>query len=244
MSALRSYGLLVRWTGLRQKTFLPFAIIIQGLFSLGIVIGYPLLFPQIDARTILFIATAAPSITLITMGLVAVPQQVAQARTEGTLDYMRSLPIPRVVYLLADLTVQLLIVLPGVIFGVLVATWRFNLPIDVSPWVVPAVILVVLTATSAGYAMASLLPPLIANLMSQVLVVLVFMFSPLQFPADRLPDWLAAIHRVLPIQAMGEVMRGTLAPAEFPVSAGSFVLLGAWCVITFGISWRVLARRR
>jgi ABC-2 type transport system permease protein len=165
------------------------------------------------------------------------------ARTEGTLDYMRSLPIPRVVYLLADLTVQLLVVLPGVIFGVLVATWRFRLPIAVSPWVVPAVILVVLTATSAGYAMASVLPPLVANLMSQVLVVLVFMFSPLQFPADRLPDWLAAIHRVLPIQAMGEVMRGTLAPAAFPVAASSFMLLGTWCVITFAVSWRVLARR-
>ena len=162
-------------------------------------IGYPLLFPQIDARTILFIATAAPSITLITMGLVAVPQQVAQARTEGTLDYMRSLPIPRVVYLLADLTVQLLVVLPGVIFGVLVATWRFNLPIEVSPLVVPAVILVVLTATSAGYAMASVLPPLIANLMSQVLVVLVFMFSPLQFPADRLPDLLRCTHDRTPL---------------------------------------------
>ena len=39
MSALRSYALLVRWTGLRQKTFLPYAVIIQGLFSLGIVIG-------------------------------------------------------------------------------------------------------------------------------------------------------------------------------------------------------------
>jgi len=230
VSPFRSYALLVRWTALREKTFLPFAVLIQGLFSLGIVIGYPLLFPQIDPRTILFIATAAPSITLITMGLVAVPQQVAQARTEGTLDYMRALPIPRVVYLLADLTVQLLVVLPGVVFGVLVATWRFNLPIEVSPLVVPAVILVVLTATSVGYAMASLL-------------VLVFMFSPLQFPADRLPDWLAAIHRVLPIQAMGEVMRGTLAPTQFPVSAGPFVLLGTWCAITFAISWRVLARR-
>ena len=134
MSPLRNYALLVRWTALREKKFLPFAVVIQGLFSLGIVIGYPLLFPQIDPRTILFIATAAPSITLITMGLVAVPQQVAQARTEGTLDYLRALPIPRVVYLLADLTVQLLVVLPGVVFGVLVATWRFNLPMRSRRW--------------------------------------------------------------------------------------------------------------
>ncbi len=100
-----------------------------------------------------------------------------------------------------------------------------------------------LTATSVGYALASVLPPLIANLLSQVLVVLVFMFSPLQFPADRLPEWLAAIHKVLPIQAMGEVMRGSLAPAAFPVSAGSFLLLGAWSLGAFAIAWRVLARR-
>jgi ABC-2 type transport system permease protein len=244
VSVLRDYLLLIRWNALRMKTFLPFAVVVQGFFALGIVIGYPLLFPQIDRTTILFIATAAPSITLITMGLVAVPQVVAQARTEGTLDYMRTLPIPRVIYLLSDLTVQLLIVVPGVIFGVLVATWRFSLPIDVSPWIVPSVILVALTATSVGYALASILPPLAANLLSQVLVVLVFMFSPLQFPVDRLPDWLAALHRVLPIEAMGEVMRGSLAPAAFPMSGGAFLLLGAWCLGSFVIAWRVLARRR
>ena len=142
------------------------------------------------------------------MGLVAVPQMVAQAQTEGTLDYMRSLPIPRVVYLLADLTVQLAIVLPGVVFGVVIATLWFDLPLAPSPLVVPSVVLVVLTATAVGYGMAAVLPPLMANLMSQVLVVLVFMFSPLNFPADRLPDWLATLHSVLPIQAMGEVLRG------------------------------------
>jgi ABC-2 type transport system permease protein len=243
MALLRDYLLLVKWNGLRMKGFIPFAAIIQGFFALGIVIGYPLLFPQIDRMTILYIATAAPSITLITMGLVAVPQVVAQARTEGTLDYMRTLPIPRVIYLLADLSVQLLIVIPGVVFGIVVATWRFGLPIEVSPWIAPAVVLVVLTAASVGYALASILPPLIANLLSQVLVVLVFMFSPLQFPADRLPDWLAALHRVLPIQAMGEVMRGSLAPATFPVSGGAFLLLAGWCTVSFAVVWRVLARR-
>ena len=243
MPTLRSYLLLIRWQALRQKTFIPFAVVIQGLFSLGIVIGYPMLFPQLDRTTILFLATGAPSITLITMGLVAVPQQVAQARTEGTLDYMRSLPIPRVIYLLSDLTVQLAIVVPGVIFGVGVATLRFSLPLEVTPAVVPAVLLVVFTAASVGYAMASILPPLMAQLLTQVLVVLVFMFSPLNFPAERLPEWLAALHRVLPIQAMGEVMRGALAPGTFPLTAGAFAVLGAWALGSFLVTWRVRARR-
>lgn len=243
MSALHSYLLLVRWQALRAKGFLPFAIVIQGLFSLGIVVGYPLLFPQLDPTTVLYLATGAPAITLITMGLVAVPQMVAQAKTEGTLDYMRTLPIARVVYLLADLTVQLAIVLPGVVFGVIVAALRFDLPLQPSPLVIPSVVLVVLTATAVGYGMAALLPPLMANLMSQVLVVLVFMFSPLNFPVERLPDWLATLHAILPIQAMGEVLRGALAPGAFSLTPGAFAMLTAWAGASFAVTWRILARR-
>jgi ABC-2 type transport system permease protein len=243
MAALRSYALLVKWQALRSKGFLPFAIVIQAFFSLGIVVGFPLLFPEMDETTILYLATGAPAITLITMGLVAVPQVVAQAKTEGTLDYMRTLPIPRVVYLMADLTVQLAIVLPGVVFGVVIAALWFDLPLRPSPLVGPSVVLVVLTATAVGYGLAAVLPPLMANLLSQVLVVLVFMFSPLNFPAERLPDWLAALHSVLPIQAMGEVLRGTLAPQAFPLTAGAFAMLTAWAVGSFLVTWRILSRR-
>ncbi len=118
MSTLRSYLLLVHWNSLRLKGFLPLAIVIQALFALGIVIGYPLLFPEIDPLTTLYLATGAPAITLITMGLVAAPQMVAQARTEGTYEYMRSLPVARYLHLLADLSVWLVIVLPGVVFAI------------------------------------------------------------------------------------------------------------------------------
>jgi ABC-2 type transport system permease protein len=243
MNALRSYRLLVTWQARRLKMFLPLAVVVQALLALGIVAGYPLLFPQIDRTTILYLATGGPAISLITMGLVLVPQLVSSARTEGTLDYMRTLPMPRVVYLLADMTVWLAVVLPGVVFAVVLAALRFGLDLHVSLLVVPAVFLVTLTATSTGYAMASILPPMLSNLITQVLVIFVIMFSPLNFPADRLPDWLAAIHRILPIQAMGEAMRGTLAGNDFPLNAGTFVLLGAWCAATFAGTCLVLTRR-
>jgi ABC-2 type transport system permease protein len=243
MSALRSYRLLVTWQALRLKTFLPLAIVVQALFAFGIVVGYPLLFPSLDPATVLYLATGAPAISLITLGLVAVPQVVAQARTEGSLDYMRTLPVPRLVYLLADMTVWLAIVLPGVAFAIVVGVWRFGLELQVSPLVIPAMLLVVLTTTSIGYALASILPQMLANLVTQVLVVFVLMFSPLNFPPERLPDWLATIHAVLPIQAMGEVIRGTLAGNVFPLVAGPFVLLGAWCIAAFALTGRVLTRR-
>jgi ABC-2 type transport system permease protein len=243
MSALRSYGLLVEWQALRLKTFLPLGIVVQVLFALGIVLGYPLLFPSMDRTTILFLATGAPAISLITIGLVGVPQMVAQAKTEGSIDYMRTLPIPRLVYLLADMTVFLATVLPGVVFAVAVGALRFGLDLQISPLVVPAILLVILTSTSIGYALAMLLPQMVANLLTQVLVVFVLMFSPLNFPPDRLPDWLAAIHKVLPIQAMGEVIRGTVAGNAFPVTVGPFALLGVWCVVSFAATGLVLTRR-
>ena len=243
MTALRSYRLLVTWQARRMKMFLPLGIVVQALFAFGIVAGYPLLFPSIDRTTVLYLATGGPAVSLITIGLVAVPQLVTQARTEGTLDYMRTLPVPRVVYLLADMTVWLAVVVPGVIFSILVAAIRFGLDLEISPLVVPAVLLVVLTATSVGYAMASVLPPMVAQMASQILVVFILMFSPLNFPVERLPGWLATIHSFLPIQAMGELMRGTLATNTFAISAGAFFLLGAWCAATFAVTSVVLTRR-
>jgi len=48
---------------------------------------------------------------------------------------------------------------------------------------------------------------------------------------------------VLPIQTMGEVIRGTLASTTFPIAAGSFAFLGAWCAAGFGIAYVALNRR-
>ena len=243
MRWLRSYTLLIRWQALRLKGFIPLAIVVQTLFALGIVVGYPLLFPELDRTTILFLATGAPAITLITMGLVAVPQVVAQARIAGTLEYMRSLPVARLVYLFADLTVWMAVVLPGVAFALGIGVVRFGLDLDVSPLVVPAFLLVALTSATVGYAMASVLPPAIAQLLTQVLVVFVLMFSPLNFPPDRLPDWLRTIHSVLPIEPMGEIIRGTVASAAFPMTVGAWALLTAWCVGGLGLAYVTLSRR-
>ena len=243
MHALRSYTLLIKWQSLRLKSFLPLAIVVQVLFAFGIVVGYPLLFPEIDEMTVLFLATGAPAITLITMGLVALPQVVAQAKLEGTLEYMRSLPVPRMVYLMADLSVWLAIVLPGVIFAVAVGAWALDLTLSISLAIIPAVLLVATTAAAVGYAMATVLPPMIALLLTQVLVIGVLVFSPINFPAERLPEWLQGVHSVLPVQAMGEVIRGSLAADTFPLSVGSFMLLGAWCVAALGLSYLTLRRR-
>ena len=107
----------------------------------------------------------------------------------------------------------------------------------------PAVLLVATTSAAIGYAMASVLPPMIAMLLTQVLVVGVLIFSPINFPAERLPDWLQSVHDVLPVEAMGEVIRGSLAADTFTLTSGPFVLLTGWCVVALGLSYLTLRRR-
>ena len=243
MQLLRSYRLLVTWQALRKKNYLPLMLAVQTLFTLGIVLGYPLLFPTLDRTAIYLIATGAPAISMLSVGLVALPQTIGEQKTEGSLAYMRSLPVPRLAYLAADLTVWLAIVLPGVVLGVLVGAWRFGLDFQVSPLVIPAVLLVALTSACIGYAIASLLPYMLTVIITQAIVVFVFMFSPLTFLPEKLPGWFEVIHRILPIQAMGQVTRGTIAPNMFGLPLEAFVTLSVWCVIGFGVTYAAMTRR-
>ena len=95
MQLLRSYWLLVTWQALRKKNYLPLMMAVQTLFSLGIVLGYPLLFPTLDRTSIYLIATGAPAISMVSVGLVALPQTIGEQKAEGSLAYMRSLPVAR-----------------------------------------------------------------------------------------------------------------------------------------------------
>ena len=69
------------------------------------------------------------------------------------------------------------------------------------------------------------------------------MFSPLTFLPDKLPGWFAVVHSILSVQAMGEVTRGTIAPNEFGLPMGAFLVLGIWCVAGFGITYAAMSRR-
>src|ERR1035437_4531700 len=51
------------------------------------------------------------------------------------------------------------------------------------------------------------------------------------------------IHGILPIQAMGEVTRGTIAPNEFGLPLGAFVTLAIWCLLGFGVTYAAMVRR-
>ncbi len=240
---MRSYSLLVQWRFRRTAAALPLIVVVQAAFALGVVLGFPLLLPSLDTESVLYLTTGAPAIALISLGLVGVPQDVSQAKVDGSLDFVRSLPVPRIGVLLADLTVWLSAALPGMAVAVLAGALRFDLALHPSLLAVPIVLLVALTSSAVGYAIAIACSPATAGMISQVFAVLVLMFSPLAFPSDRLPGWLAAVHDLLPIQAMGDLVRSALTGSSAGAMTRPISMLVGWAAASVALAWAMMARR-
>jgi ABC-2 type transport system permease protein len=92
MTPVRATALLAESSGAPPGPVHALLVVVQGLMAVATVIGYGLLVGDPDPTTALYLATGVPTITLITVGLVMTPQMVATARTDGSLDWLRTLP--------------------------------------------------------------------------------------------------------------------------------------------------------
>jgi ABC-2 type transport system permease protein len=242
-SAGRSFLLLVRWEALRVRQFLPLLLVIQVALGVGVIYGFAFLVPHITPTIALYFATGAPTLTLILMGLSILPQETSQARTSGRFAYITALPVPRLVPMLASVTFWLLVQLPGAVVTLLIATVRFDLHLHVSLLVVPAVVLVSMTAATVGYAIAVVLPPTVASQVASFASIVLLLFSPINFPLDRLPMWLQDVHRGLPVTYSADIVRGSLGGGYGTSRALAYGVVLAWCALGLLLAGRAANRR-
>jgi len=244
MSISASYKHVLKLQFFRQAGFISvFVTMIMVIISLGVAIGFTYIHGDPDGYTTLFLATAAPTIVCIMTGLVLLPTQNVSAKSAGYTEFLRTLPVNRVAIILADATIWTLATIPGIIIALVVTHFMFGPGFEISIWALPAYLLVVLTCIVVGYGYSFALPAGPAMTISQVLAFAALMFSPINFPADRLPTWLQIVHRVLPIESMAEIMRAALAGSVFEVSIFSVAKVIAWCVGGLAVSVWVLNRK-
>ena len=77
-TVLQQYGLLTQWQLRRQSVYLPLLVVVQGALAVGTVLGFGILMGDLEGDAALYLATGAPTITLIVIGLVMAPQMLAQ----------------------------------------------------------------------------------------------------------------------------------------------------------------------
>ncbi len=240
---LRSYTLMLTWNTLRMRADLPVFLVLQTIIAGGIVVGFSLLIPQIDAESALYLTTGAMTVSLITMGTVLAPQVVSQQKERGLLDYLRSMPAPRLAMLAADATVWVTVALPGLAATLAVAMLRFDLDVSLSPWVLLAVPLVSAGSVAVGYCIAYTVKPVLVGMVTNIFMIVALMFAPVNYPAERLPDWAQEVHRWLPFQYMAQAIRETVHSPDGSLPVTAFVVLLAWAVLGLTVTSRVMTRR-
>lgn len=141
-------------------------------------------------------------------------------------------------------TVSAAIAIPGMIVAILAAWWRFDLDLTISPPIVPAVGLVLLTGTIIGFAMAHAIPnPMVTLLITQVLIFFILGFSPISFPVEQLPGWLGSAHQALSFAHMANIVRDGLTDGLTTDAGTSYVILGLWAIGAVIVAALTLGRR-
>lgn len=241
----RSYLMMSRWELTNLRLLLPLTVMVQALSGAGFVLGVGLFFDRIPDRAALFVSTGVLVITLVLVGMIMGPQLIAQQRFDQTYDFMWSLPIPRTTAAMAWVTTNLIIALPGMAVALAVAMWRYDLPIVISPSIVPGVLLVLVSGTMVGYAMAHTIGnPLVMQLITQVTIFVIIGFSPINFPIEQLPGWLGAVHEWLPFHPMAVVTRAGLTVGVVDDVTRAYLVLAGWTVAAIVMTGWVLSRRK
>jgi ABC-2 type transport system permease protein len=242
---LRSYVAMLRWELTNVRLIVPLLMLAQMISGAGLVLGIGLLMPTPPQSIAAYLVTGAAVVTLIMVGAAVGPQLVAQQKMEGSYDFMWSLPVPRSASSLAWLTLNAVIAIPGMLAALLAGALRFDVSFDISPMVIPAVLITLGSGTLLGYALSHAIPkPEVTMLISQVLIFVIFGFSPISYPAENLPGWLATTHDYLPFYHMANTVRDSLVDGLATDVGRSYLVLAVWSAVSILVAAAVLRRRK
>ena len=210
----------------------------------GMGVMYGLYLGEIPTEAATYLVAGIPALALFPIGFVLVPGVIADQRWAETYDYTWSLPVPRSAAALSTLTLFTGLALPGTAIALGVSVLVYDVNLSPSWTLVPAVLAVSAMATSVGFAVGhGVKEPRAVNLLTNMLIFGVLMFSPIVVPIEQFPDGLAAAHRILPFWHMAELLRASLTEGFVTETANHWLVLGAWAAVSWAIAFRVVSRR-
>lgn len=239
-----SYRTMVRFEIVALRSFLVMTLVIQTFMGAGMAVMYGFYLGEIPPLAQTWLVSGIPALSLFPLGFVLVPGVIADHRWEDTYDYIWSLPVPRLASAAATFTVFAGLSLPGMVVALGLAVWLYGVTLTPSLIFIPAVLLVAAMATAVGYAIGhAMKDPRMINLLTNMLVFMVLMFSPIIVPIEQFPSWFGALHRVLPFWHMANVLRDGLTTGLVEHVTASYLVLSAWLVGSVALASRIITRR-
>jgi ABC-2 type transport system permease protein len=129
--------------------------------------------------------------------------------------------------------------------ALVVAGWRYDVSLTLDPTAVPAFVLTLACGSFLGSAIGHAMDkPQVTMLFTQLGIFFIVGFSPVSFPVERLPGWLATLHEYLPMHHMALAVRSSLTEGLVVMTPRSWLVLSLWTTVAGIFAGIVLVRRR
>lgn len=235
---------LTKMTLLSQRQGVAFLVMVQVVLTVGLVLGYGYLIPDISETAALYVTTGAATNAIVTTGLVMLPQMLAEAKHQGRLEFMLTLPISREVYLLSQILATIIFAAPGTILAVAFGAWHYDLSLDIHPLVPVVILLGIASLAGVGVTVVMLSSHFqVTNAITQLVIFYVVFFAPILLPKEQLPELLQTASVVMPPTYAADAMRASLTDLPGTALYRDLAVLTGFAAASLALSAASIRRR-
>ncbi len=231
----------LRWSEIRRGLY--FRWLVSPLFTVGFLVFFGLLGLLDDQRGAFYAFTGSVTLALIGGPFQMLSQDIAWLKRTGGLDYYALQPISLLEltsgFLLAEFVVTVPIAAVTLFIGYLL-----DIPIRMTIWFLPALLLAHIALSAVGLAIGVLSPDMrTQNLLSQLYLYIAYLFAPVTIPPELLPPWLVRIMRYSPVHQVADFIRASIqgkVTTDTLIWAGILTMWSLGLLILFGrfLPWR------
>lgn len=229
---------LITWSYIRNKSLIILCSVVQFFMTIALVFGYSLIIPETNTEIKSYLASGAVTMGMIAIGCTISAQIVSNDKQSGIVTYLKTLPVKRQFILLSDLFVWTLSSLFGVCISFTIVFLTFGLAPRVS-FLHLIVLLILVTMLNLGFTIAYCSSPNLMTLTTQLILMIGLLFSPILFPARRIPTFILNGYKFLPFVPSGDLMRNSIFLRK-TISVSNILILLVWFTVCFFISLKYL----
>jgi ABC-2 type transport system permease protein len=244
MRALRQYADLVVMHLRMARSDTTSIAAVQLCFALGLILGFGYFVPNLSRTAAVYLTTGAATNSLVTIGLVTLPQTLTRSRADGRLEHFLTMPISREAYLLSQVTVAAVMGLPASLFCLAPGAWHYGFALHVNPAVLVVVPLAVLSLGGVGVAMGLISSSQqLTGSLTQLVGFYVLLFAPVMLPRGQLPELLRHVADFMPPTYAAGAVRGSLTTLPGTHLTHSIALMALFSAASLAFAAVAIRRR-
>jgi ABC-2 type transport system permease protein len=182
-----------------------------------------------DRDSLLYIITGSAIFAVATEGVVTMSQKFGEMKKMGMIVYYASLPISKTAFIMAAISVRMLVILPGMILPILVGPMLYGLTFEFSFWVLLLLPLTGLTLSAIGMVIGTLVNSLeLIGVIGNILIFILLFAAPIFIPIQALPAPLQWFGYLVPPTYAAEALRQAIGgniDSSFYFNLGMLILM-------------------